>query len=59
MAISREKTLCNSKKYPYPDKEGSSVLDPHHPGIAVIFQLGWVPPGKKIPVENAHALYFM
>ena len=39
-------------------QEGTFVLDPPPPGISVIFQLGWVSPGKSISVKNAVAPYF-
>ena len=31
---------------------------PPPPGISLIFQLGWIPPGMNILVKNAFALYF-
>ena len=43
---------------PPPPQEGTFVLDPPPPGISVIFQLGWVSPGKSISVKNAVAPYF-
>ena len=43
---------------PPPPTEGTFVLDPPPPGISVIFQLGWVSPGKSISVKNAVAPYF-
>ena len=49
------------KKYTYPSTVGTFVLDPPppnpRPGISVIFQLGWVPPGRyitvKMPLHNS------
>ena len=38
--------------------KGIFVFDPHPPGISLIFQLGWIPPGMNILVKNAFALYF-
>ena len=61
------------QKISIPPTEGTFVLDPQPPafsipgdachippppGISVIFQLGWVPPGKNTFVKNAVALYF-
>ena len=37
--------------------QGVLVIPPP-PGIAVIFQLGWVPSGKNFSVKNAVALYY-
>ena len=39
---------------------GTFTLDPPPPppGISVVFQLGWVSPGKNISVKNAVALYY-
>ena len=56
------KTLyCSYKNFHTPaptSTEGTFVLDPPSPGISVIFQLSWVPPGKSISVKNAIAPYF-
>ena len=50
--------MCSSKKYPYPPLRAFLFSTPTPPGISLIFQLGWIPPGMNILVKNAFALYF-
>ena len=44
-----------SLEFPF---QGVFVIPPT-PGIYVIFQLDWVPPGKNISLKNAVALNFL
>ena len=46
--ITWQLSICSSKK----------KIPPLPPGISVIFQFVWVPPGKNISVKNAVAQYF-
>ena len=47
---------------PYPLQisfPGGACHTPSHPGISVIFHLGWEPPGKNISIQKAVSLYHL
>ena len=50
-------SLCSSRKYGISIPGELVIPHPPPPGISVIFQLGWVPSGKKICAKKVVALY--
>ena len=50
--------VAPKKTHSPPPNGGHFCHTPPTPGISIIFQLGWVPPGKTICVKNAVAQYF-